>query len=166
MIANWDRIIARWTTKKYYGGKVSSITSNQMNVLFDDGDRITHRLDDIAAVFPDEAPTADQVNVATHIVSKWKGSGQYFNGFVTAKPSSSSYEVTFDDGDKETYTLSQLRILPDHDLPHNGKWGRLTRYTSPTYILFYTQSETTASFQLNLRQTEPVATLQINIVQQ
>jgi len=129
--------------------------------LFDDGDRITHRLDDVAAVFPDEVPTADQVNVATQIVAKWKGSGQYFKGFVTAKPSSSSYEVTFDDGDKGTYTLNQLRILPDHDSPHSGKWKRLTRYTSPTR----TQSEITASFELSLRETEPVATLQINIVQ-
>ena len=107
--------------------------------MFDDGDRITHRLDDVAAVFPDEAPTADQVNVATHIVAKWKGSGQYFKGFVTAKPSSSSYEVTFDDGDKGTYTLSQLRILPDHVSPHNGKWGRLTKIHVPNIcIILYT----------------------------
>ena len=27
-----------------------------------------------------------------------------------------------DDGDHDTYTLSQLRIFPDHTSSHNGKW--------------------------------------------
>jgi len=121
VIANWDRIIARWTTNKYYRGKVSLITRDQISVLLDDGDKITHRLDDVAAVLPDEAPTVDQVNLATHIVARWQGSKKYFIGFVTGKPSSSIYEVTFDDGDRGTYTLNQLRILPNHDSPHNGR---------------------------------------------
>jgi len=116
---NGPSVIARWTNNKYYSGKIVEQSNDQIPVMFDDGDKITHSAHDISAVFADKAP--DQMQVAQHVVARWKGSKKYHIGFVTAK-TSDGYEVTFDDGDYDTYTLSQLRIFPDHTSPHNGKW--------------------------------------------
>jgi len=89
--------------------------------MLENGHKITQFRSDVSAVFPDKAP--DQVQIAQQIVAQRKGSIIYHVGFVTAK-TSDGYEVTFDDGDKDVYLLSELRILPVQDSPHKSKWGR------------------------------------------
>ena len=124
-------VIARWTNNKYYSGKIVEHSNDQITVVFDDFDKITYSFHDVSAVFADKVP--DQMQEAQHVVAKWKGSKKYYIGFVTAK-TSDGYEVTLDDGDHDTYTLSQLRIFPDHTSPHNGKWETEVLIHVPRHI--------------------------------
>ena len=107
-----DRIIARWTNNLYYPGKVSLIENEQIHVLFDDGDRITHNIRDISAVIPDQEP--HQVHMGQHVVATWKGGEVYYIGYVSDKDSYNRFKVTFDDNDEGFYLAKQLRIFPDH----------------------------------------------------
>ena len=119
--ANGPAVIARWTNNKYYSANILYKSNHQTTVIFTDGDKLTYSNGDVSAVFPDKAP--NDVQVAYHVVAKWNWSKKYHIGFVTAK-SSNGYVVTFDDGDKNTFFSSQLRILPNQDSPHKGKLGR------------------------------------------
>ena len=89
-----------------------------VHVLFDDSDRITHRISDVSAVIPDKVPR--YVNVGSHVVTTWKGGHKYYIGYVSDKDSSNRLKVTFDDNDEDYYTASQLRIFPDHVSAHAG----------------------------------------------
>ena len=69
-----DRVIARWSKHNlYYAGKVSSISSSHksIEILFDDGGKITHSLEDVSAVLADTAPTS--INYKDHVIAPWKG---------------------------------------------------------------------------------------------
>ena len=113
-----ERIIARWTNNRYYAGKVSSTGHGVIHVLFNGGDRITHRMSDVSAVIPDKMPS--YVEVGSHVVTTWKGGHKYYIGYVTDKDSSNRFKVTFDGNDEDYYTASKLRIFPDHVSAHAG----------------------------------------------
>lgn len=114
-----DRIIARWWNNLYYAGRVSWIGNGQIQILFDDNDRITHSIRDISAVIPDRVPR--KVKVGQHVVATWKGGHKYYIGYVSRKVSSRRFKVTFDDNDEDFYYARQLRIFPDHRSAHDGK---------------------------------------------
>jgi len=147
-----DRVIARWTNNLYYAGKVSSIENHQINVLFDDGDRITHSIRDISAVIPDEEP--QQVQIGQHVITTWKGGHKYYIGYVSDK-NSDGFKVTFDDNDEDFYPAKQLRIFPKQCRPHKvgarvfARWtnglyyrGFVTKATSTTVFIAYDDGDT------------------------
>ena len=115
-----DRIIARWTNNLYYAGKVCSIGNGLVNVLFDDNDRIIHRVSDISAVIPDRVP--HDVAIGHHVVATWKGGNKYYIGYVSDRVSDDRFKVTFDDNDEDYYAVSQLRIFPDHWQAYEGQY--------------------------------------------
>ena len=91
-----------------------------MNVLFDDSDTIIHRISDVSAVIPDKVP--HDVAIGHHVVATWKGGNKYFIGYVSDKDSVNRVKVTFDDNDEDYYTVSQLRIFPEHWSAHEGQY--------------------------------------------
>ena len=114
-----ERVIARWTNNLYYAGKISSIEGDQLHVLFDEGDRITHSFMDISAVIPDLSPS--QVEIGEHVFATGKGGHKYFIGYVTDEGSFGRFKVTFDDNDEDVYDANELRIFPEHFSAHSGK---------------------------------------------
>ena len=93
-----DQVLARWTNNLYYRGHVSSFPSpTEIKILFTDGDRITHLVEDGTAVIVDEAPAT--VHVRQHVLATWSKKDKYYIGFIIDK-SSSVYKVLFDDGDE------------------------------------------------------------------
>lgn len=105
-----DQVLARWTNNLYYRGHVSSFPSpTEIKILFTDGDRITHRVEDGTAVIADEAPAT--VHVRQHVLATWSKKDKYYIGFIIDM-ASSVYKVLFDDGDEAWYNLRDLRVLP------------------------------------------------------
>ncbi len=117
-----DRVIARWTNNKYYAGKVTGISKerNSIDILFDDGDRISHKLDDVSAVFADKVPTSIKKN--DHVVAPWQGSYRQYIGFVTEeKGLPKIFKVRLDNNREAWYKKHELSILPDASSPHESK---------------------------------------------
>ena len=106
----------------YYAGKVTRISEqrNSIDILFDDGDRIIHKLDDVSAVFADKVPATIKKN--DHVVAPWQGSYKQHIGFVIDEhPFPKYFRVRLDDNSGAWYTKDQLRILPDASSPHESK---------------------------------------------
>ena len=90
--------------------------------MFDDGDQITHRTNDVSAVIYDTAP--EDVYVGQHVIATWEGSDpdKFFIGYVTEKRyDDGKFKVTFDDNAEDYYNADDLREFPDHKTPHERK---------------------------------------------
>ena len=111
-----DRVIARWTNNLYYRGKVSARADGQIQVLFDDGDRITHSIEDVSAVIPDQQPQYAQIG--QRVMATWKEGVKYYMGYVTDNDSANYFKVTFDDNDADFYNVGDLRMFPDLHATH------------------------------------------------
>jgi hypothetical protein len=115
-----DRIIARWKNNKYYAGKISFISqkTKSIGILFDDGDKITHPLADVSAVFANKEPVS--IKYKDHVIAPWKGSYKQYIGFVIEVGKKGYFKVRFDDNDEALYKKDKLRILPEASSPHQG----------------------------------------------
>ena len=98
---------------------MSSIGNGLVHVLFDNGDRITHSINDVSAVIQDRVP--NHVDVGNHVVTTRNGGQIYHIGYVSDKDSSYHLKVTFDNNDEGYYTDRQLRIFSEHFSAHEGK---------------------------------------------
>ena len=116
-----DRVIARWTNNLYYAGNVTHISDRfkTISVLFDDGDKITHPMLDVTAVFADTEPTS--INYKDHVIAPWNGSYKQYIGFVVEMGPAGTFKVLFDDHDEAWYTKDKVRILPETSSPHDGE---------------------------------------------
>ncbi|XP_078345263.1 uncharacterized protein LOC144630767 [Oculina patagonica] len=132
-----DRIIARWSNNDYYPGKVEAFPSDtKIKIKFDDGDEITHSVDDVSAVIADKA--TKRCPLGQHVIATWKGSAKYFIGYVIEKVRSNQQEnrgckVLFDDGDVEWYKPKDLRMFPDHTSPLEVGARVFARWTNGLY---------------------------------
>ena len=72
------RILGRWSkNNKYYEGFVSKIDS-RIYLQFDDGDKTSHDLNDIAAVLFDRIPGSAELKVTKAYTAKTLGSKEAF----------------------------------------------------------------------------------------
>jgi hypothetical protein len=106
----------RWTNNLYYHGRVTSTSGGKIHVTFDDGDQISHNLNDISGVIVDMVPNPAHVPVGCHVIAAWPGRSHYYRGRVTQIDPTNFYApryfVTYDDGDKAWVTFDQVRLLP------------------------------------------------------
>ena len=116
-----ERVLARWTNNLYYTGKISSIGGGNIHVSFDDGDKITHKVQDVSAVVSLDNGQHGPMYIGQHVLTNWKGGKKYYIGYVTAKAPDSRYTVTFDDNDEDSYHAEQLTEFPEHLSAHKGK---------------------------------------------
>ena len=65
------------------------------------------------------------MQIGQHVLATWKGGHKYYIGYVSDE-NSDGFKVTFDDNDEDVYLTEELRMFPDHNNPHNGKWARHT----------------------------------------
>ncbi|XP_078359533.1 uncharacterized protein LOC144644005 [Oculina patagonica] len=114
------RVFARWTNGLYYRGFVTSATSTTVFINYDDGDTITLRRIDPAAVILDKPPCYSEVQAGQRIIGYWPRRTRYYPGVVTYKRNSgitncyqkAVYYVLFDDGDKRVEDSLQIRLVP------------------------------------------------------
>ena len=110
----------------YYPGVVDSIQGERVNVVFEDGDRISHSILDSSAVIPDKTP-AFEVHMGQHVLAlvpaaSRRGSAKYFIGYVTSdKRADGGFAVTLDNNNEGYYPAWQLRLFPEQDSAYEGQ---------------------------------------------
>ena len=108
-----DRIMAKCKgSKKFYPGKIKKDNGDDTyDILFDDGDR------DRKCPTSDIKPSADEGNsieVGQKVKAKCKGSKVYYPGKVKADNGDDTYDILFDDGDRDRRCpQSDIKVSPD-----------------------------------------------------
>ena len=114
------RVFARFTNGLYYRGFLTNATSTTVFISYDDGDVITLKKNDVAAVILDKLPCYHEIYPGLRIIGYWPGRTRYYPGKVTSKKNISSgdcyqkaeYDVLLDDGDRRLEDFHEIRILP------------------------------------------------------
>jgi hypothetical protein len=88
--------------------------------LFENGDKITHPLADVTAVFANKEPVS--VKYKDHVIAPfdWRKRGIGFVIEVGKNGKKGSFKVRFDNYDEDWYKKDKLRILPEASSPHQG----------------------------------------------
>lgn len=117
------RVFARFTNGLYYRGFLTNVTSTTVIISYDDGNVITLKKNDVAAVILDKLPCYHEIYPGRRIIGYWPTATCYYPGKVTSKKitggedcyQNAEYDVLFDDGDRRVEDFHQIRILPS---PH------------------------------------------------
>jgi hypothetical protein len=98
-----DRVLARWTPDDmWYPARITDVSGREVTVAYDDGDVAIMDAADVRAL---------DWRVGSRLQCNWKNQGPYYWGEVVAM---AGEEITFhyDDGYKETMTVSRCRSVP------------------------------------------------------
>ncbi len=97
-----DRVLAEWPAEVqwWYPGVVVSDAGQAKEVQFDDGGRAT---------LTDSQMTPLGVQTGMRVFCRWKGGDQYYGGKVSSAVGSCIH-VDYDDGDKESTSISMIRV--------------------------------------------------------
>lgn len=98
-----DRVLARWTPDgMWYPARIADVTGREVTVRYDDGE--------IAIMDAADVRQLDW-RTGSRLQCNWKNQGLYYWGDVVAM---AGEELTFhyDDGYKETMTVSRCRSMP------------------------------------------------------
>lgn len=108
--------MVRPSNSVYRPGEVTQEIGHSFVVTLDNGDHIEHSCDDRTAFVDDLAPT--WVTLGDHVIAlspKANESKEYLIGFVTrdfCQGENELYEIIFDNNQRGTRTLGELRKLP------------------------------------------------------
>ena len=98
-----DRILAVWPADGlWYPARVERVAGADVHIAYDDGDVGVVRAGQFGPVHWRRG-TAVQCN--------WKNRGKYYGGVVASRDGE-RIEVAYDDGTRETITISRCRSLP------------------------------------------------------
>lgn len=97
-----DTLLVNWSGDIYwYPATIQKKDRDRYFVHFDDGDKEwTNR----SRMIPEDITVGDQV------FGNWKGKGKYYRGKVTSR-NGKTIHINYDDGDKETTTISFVRVI-------------------------------------------------------
>jgi predicted Zn finger-like uncharacterized protein len=106
-MADGSRVFAQWSDGFWYPATVRSSSSRGVMVEYDDGEPGNLALDRVREL---------RVAEGDRIQCRWQGGPAYFPGKV-AKCGGEKVLVHYDDGEKETTTLSMVRVIREEDIP-------------------------------------------------
>lgn len=131
---------ARAMNGDYYKGVVTALT-DKVHVKFDDGETISHERCDEEALVYDMAPNVNEIKIGTRVIAHWSGVSAYLPGAVT-KIEGNKYHVLYDDGDRSSVRLEQMRILkpPLYFGPGSGRSNLQKKYSMKTTALIGSSS--------------------------
>ena len=95
-----DRVLAQWEQQWWYPGVIVAVNGAGIVVQFDDGDRAPMSIEQARPL---------SYSVGDRVFCRWKGGDAYYPGVVSAVIGS-AISIDYEDGDKETTTLSMVRI--------------------------------------------------------
>ena len=109
-IPNGTVVFAEWSEGSWYHGTIAETCADGYLIVFDDGDT---RCCALAQIVLDAIPDHSEVDVESRVLAQW-GRGQFYPGSVSAI-SDGGYDIAYDDGDRSTVSLVQIRLLGNHD---------------------------------------------------
>jgi hypothetical protein len=97
-----DRVLARWPQEKewWYPGVVVTSAGSEVEVQYDDGDRSTVHVDLVRPL---------ELRLGLRIQCRYQGSTAFYPGLV-ACVTGSAIQVNYDDGDRESSSVSMIRV--------------------------------------------------------
>ena len=98
-----DRVLAEWPQEQgqwWYPGVVVSDAGQAQDVQFDDGGRATLSSSQMRPL---------SIGAGQRVFCRWKGGEQYYGGRVSSAVGGCIL-VDYDDGDKESTSVSMVRI--------------------------------------------------------
>jgi hypothetical protein len=100
-----DRVLAQWPVEKvwWYPGTIIGMSSGQVVVQFDDGDRSPVGLNEVRDL---------AVRVGTRVYSRWQAGKTYYPGKVS-EAVGQAIHINYDDGDQEWTAICMVRIHQD-----------------------------------------------------
>jgi len=137
-----SNVWARAVNGDYYRGAVTALT-DKVHVKFENGDTIAHDRADEDALVYDMDPNPNDIKIATRVIAHWSGVAAYLSGSIT-KIEGNKYHVLYDDGDRGTNRLEQMRILkpPLFFGPGSGRSKLQKKYSMKTTALIGSTSTT------------------------
>lgn len=130
-----SHVWARAINGDYYKGEVTALT-DKVHIKFENGDTIPHdRSDENALVF-DMDPNPNELKIGTRVIGHWSGLSAFLPGNIT-KIDGNKYHVLYDDGDRGTNRIEQMRILkpPLFFGPGSGRSKLQKKYSMKTTAL-------------------------------
>lgn len=100
-----DRVLAEWSNKDWYPGKIGSSCSDGYQILYDDGDTKCAGLNEITVEIE---PSAGDIAIGSLVLASW---GSAFYPAKVASIDGEEYHVEYYDGYKQARTLGQLRLF-------------------------------------------------------
>lgn len=98
-----DRVLAVWPQEQgewWYPGVVVSDAGGAKEVVFDDGGR---------AAISDAEMIPLSIGAGKRVFCRWKGGDKYYGGVVSSA-TGGCIHINYDDGDKESTSVSLVRI--------------------------------------------------------
>ena len=102
-----DVVWAEWKPNAWYHGTIAKVEGKKYSIAFDDGDKSTVEAPQIAVDSAPKRELAAVINV--RVLAKFK-KGKFFPGKVTGF-ADNKFDIQFDDGDKDTVDLNDLRLI-------------------------------------------------------
>ena len=98
-------VYAEWTPNGWYHGKIDVSCATGWHIAFDDGDQKCCTPQQIVL---DVVPKPAAVKVGAKVLAQWTNQ-RFYPGKVSAI-NGDNYSITFDDGDKGTVKIAQIRL--------------------------------------------------------
>jgi DNA repair Crb2-like protein len=102
-------VFAEWGENSWYHGTVAETCADGYLIVYDDGDT---KCCTLAEIVLDAIPDLSEVDVESRVLAQW-GRGQFYPGSVSAI-SDGEYVIAYDDGDRSTVSLAQIRLFGNH----------------------------------------------------
>ena len=117
-----DVVWAQWKPNAWYHGRIAKVEGDRYHIAFDDGDKAVVTATKLAL---DHAPERELVAVRNvRVLAKFK-KGRFYPGKIIGF-TDDQFDVQFDDGDKDTVGLKDLRLIREL-LKGNGEVMPLLR---------------------------------------
>ncbi|NCS92459.1 MAG: DUF4537 domain-containing protein [Leptospira sp.] len=108
---NTVKVWAKWSDEKWYLGILAGSCPKGKIVLFEDGDMSCTMN---SKIVQDILPGSKDVKYGSRVLAKWRN-GKYYPGTVS-QIENKNYTILFDDEEKLSVELKDLRLIPENEL--------------------------------------------------
>jgi hypothetical protein len=106
-----DKIQAKWKGGSYYPGTIAMVnTDGTYNINYDDGDKESNVMEANIKLPEPVAKSTTTFKAGDKVKAKWKG-GSYYTGTIATVNADGTYNIDYDDGDKESNVMSANIML-------------------------------------------------------
>jgi hypothetical protein len=103
-----DRVLAQWSGDTFwYPGTIQGVEGGQLQVFYDDGERERR---------PPEKLAPLDLQIGDRVFGRWQHGAVFYPGKLTGRRGE-TIDILYDDGDRETTTISMVRVRRSTDIP-------------------------------------------------